>query len=148
MLIWTALRGVIAPGSGGGLLAGLLYILLFASLAGALVALGYWLLGTRFVQPYLAARWLLGFILSAALLFLLSAATTQPDFDAIARRSGGSSFMLSTLLVALVLGGVIGFELFSKAATERVYLTPAEYGALPAAERERYQLEGDPAPVP
>lgn len=143
MLAWTILRGLIAPGSGGGLLTGTLFSLLFALLGGGLAAGGYWLLGYRFVRPHLAARWAVGTILTAGFLFLLAAATTHPNFDAIGQSSGSSGFLVSTLVVALVVGGVIGLELFSKGATERLYLTPVEYGALPAADRDQLQLEAD-----
>jgi hypothetical protein len=147
ILVWTVTRGVISPGAGGGFLTGFLYTLLFPLLGGGLAALAYWLLGTPWVRPYLAARWAVGFVFTAAALFLLSAATTHPNFAAIARSSGSSGFVVSTLVLALVLGGVVGFELFSKGATERVYLTPAEYGALPVPDRETLRLEGE-SPVP
>ncbi len=142
-LIWTVLRGMIAPGPSGSFLTGLLFTLLFPLLGGGLAALGYWLLGTPWIRPYLAARWGVGFVCTAAALLLVSAATTHPDFAAVSRSSGSSGFVVSTLVLAVVLGGVIGFELFSKGATERVYLTPAEYGALSAPEREGLRLDGD-----
>jgi hypothetical protein len=145
MLAWTVLRGLIAPGPGGGVLTGILFSLAFALVAGGLAALGHWLLGNRYIQPHLAARWAVGTVLSGAFLFLLAAATTHPDFAAIGVSSGTSGFLVSTTVVALVLGGVIGFELFGKSATERVYLTPAEYGALPAGDRDLLKLEGDPS---
>lgn len=143
MLAWTVLRGLISSSTGGGFFTGLLFTLLFALVGGGLTVLGYWLLGASFIRPWLAARWAVGFVLTAAFLFLLGAATTHPDFAAIRQSSGTSGFVVSTLVVALVIGGVIGFELLGKSATERLYLTPAEYGALPAGDREQLRLDGE-----
>lgn len=143
LLAWTVLRGLISPSTGGGFFVGLLYSLLFGLIGGGLAALGYWLLGTRYIRPYLPARCGVGFVLTAAFLFLLSAATTHPDFAAIGQSSGTTGFVVSTLVVALVIGAVIGFELLGKSATERLYLTPAEFGALPTADREQLRLEGE-----
>lgn len=129
-------------GFAGGVLPALLQVLMLA-LFGALVVGGFYFgYNVSQVRSSLPLRWLLSAVAVLAFLATLTLALTRADgalqWNSVAR----SSFLGSTSLLSVLLGWVIARDLFGLSpATDRVYLTPAEFNALPAAEQAKLKPE-------
>lgn len=138
ILVVAATRGF-----SGGVLTALLHILLLA-LFGALIAAGFYFgYNVPVVRRSLPLRWLLSAVSVLAFLATFTLALTRADGQLIWGSVGRSSFLGSSALVSVLLGWVIARDLFGLSPmVDRIYLTPAEFSKLPAAEQAQLKQDG------
>lgn len=143
ILVLTASRGL-----SGGLGTALLHVLILTVLGGLVTGGFYWGYNVQVVRRSLPLRWLISTVAIAAYLALFTLAISRADGMIHWERVTHSAFLKSTLILSVVLGWVVGRDLFGLSPmAERVYLTPAEYNALPESERARLKPDGgEPTP--
>ena len=126
-----------------------LYLVALAVLAGLVTGAVVWALRQGPLRQSLYLRWLAGtaaMMVYLALLTIAAGLTTPAGPWAQVTRT---DFRVSTLLLSVLFGWVVARDPFGLTRhTERVYLTPAAFAALPASERERLTLDSDDAPGP
>jgi hypothetical protein len=153
LLVWTAARVVFAVRGAAeprpGALSAMLYVVGYAIVGGLLAGGWYWALGLAPLKGSTLIRSVAGTGCVASCLAVLALAASQfgarPPLEQVSR----PAFVLSTLLVSAIFGGLFGTGLLSRSGdAERVYLTPAEFTALSAAEQARLRPASDAASSP
>lgn len=146
ILVWTVVQAVLlgsrahAPHP-SALRLGLTILTL--TLMGAGVAGGlYWLLGWQPLARLTPLRWTAATVAVLIYLIGLTLAASQGEPAGPWSRVTRPTFLLSSLLLALVIGWLIAKDPFGLGSnTRRVYLTPSEYAALPEGSRERLRID-------
>jgi len=125
-------------------------VILALSIAGGAVAGAlYWGLGLSHFLQSTPLRWATATAAVMAYLVALTLAASQAEPGGAWTRVGRPTFLLSTLLLSVVLGWLIAGDPFGLvASTERVYLTPAEFAALPQSAQERLRPDATSPPDP
>jgi hypothetical protein len=145
MLVWALVQAFLLPKSVHPGALHLLFVILGLSLVGGIVAgaLG-WVLGLPVLGRSLALRWAAGTAATMIFLIGLTLAASQAEPGGPWSRVTRSSFLLSTLLLAVVIGWIVARDPFKLARTEaRVYLTPGAFAALSQSERDRLRPESE-----
>jgi hypothetical protein len=131
--VFLAKSSIVAPPS----LLQLTLDVLGCTLVGALVALGLsWVLATPLLRRLTPLRLLAGAVGVGIYLTTMTVAanlglSTGP-WSSVTR----STFILSTTLLSVVLGWVVATDPFGLIKTsDRIYLSPADFAALPAADQ-------------
>jgi hypothetical protein len=142
LLVWTSARAVfVVPALAAprpGMLALVLYIGAFAIAGGSLAGACYWALDLAPFKRSALIRGLGGTVSVAAFLTVFALAGGQFGPKSPLARLFEPTFVISTLLVSSILGGVFAKGLLTRAETEeRIYLTPAEFSALAPEDRAR-----------
>jgi hypothetical protein len=153
LLVLTTARAVlVVPAlaeSRPGILARVLYIVGFTVIGGSVAGACYWVLGCApFKRPSLL-RMLGGTVSAIACLIVFALASSQFGHGSPVARLLKPAFVISTLLVSVLFGGLYGRGLLPRSGTvERIYLTPAEFTALPPVAQAGLQPEGVGTPNP
>lgn len=141
MLIWALGQALLLASSPHGappsaLQQGMV-VLALTIVGGGVAGALYWALGLpRFLRSA-PLRWVAAAPVVMVYLVALALAASQAEPGGAWSRVGRATFLLSTLLLSLVVGWLIANDPFGLAAsTERVYLTPAAFAALPQSEQE------------
>jgi hypothetical protein len=138
ILILTASRGLT-----GGIGTAILHTLSLALMGGLITGGFYWGYTVPLVRKSLPLRWLISTVAIAAYLATFTLAISRADGTIHWNRVTQSTFLTSTLLLSVLLGWVVGRDLFGLSPlADRVYLTPAEFNALPEGERARLRPDG------
>jgi len=140
MIIWAITQVVLIPRTAVAtrLSSGALTLdILALSLVGAAVGLAVgWSMGTPLLSRLPPARLAIASLAAAIYLTAMTLGASLAEPLGPWSRVTRPSFTLSTLLLALLLGWVIATDPFDIARTRRrIYLSPAEYSALPPEER-------------
>jgi len=114
-----------------------LVILALTMVGGAVASALYWALGLSLFLQSTQLRLAAGTIAVMVYLVALTLAASQGEPGGAWARVGRPTFLVSTLLLSLVLGWLIAGDPFGLVkSTDRVYLTPAEFAALPQSAQE------------
>ncbi len=146
MLIWATAQAVLLPSAASaarpGALARALYVLGTTAIGGGVAGGLHWALGTAPIRDNTALRIVLGTLGAGLYLTTMTVAATVALPLGPWSRLGRPSFLLSTSGISLVLGWLIAKDPFGLSQrSARVYLTPADFGKLSAAEQERLRLD-------
>jgi hypothetical protein len=119
-----------------------LYVLAFTAVGGAVAGALSWTLATSRLRRSTPLRVLAGAVGAGIYLATLTLAASLGVPTGPWSRLTGSTFILSTGLVALVLGWVIATDPFDLArTTERIYLSPADFASLAPSDQAQLRLD-------
>lgn len=144
MFVWSLAQAILVATSSrgvhpGGLSLTLAILGLTLVAGGAAGGLG-WLLALPVLRQSLALRWAAGTVATLIFLIGLTLAASQGEPGGPWSRVTRSSFLFSTLFLSVVGGWIVAKDPFRLArSTERVYLTPGAFAALPPSAQERLQ---------
>jgi len=153
MLVWAVGQVVLLPRSSAiaqlSVVELTLLVLAFTVVGGAVASALSWALATPLLRRSPPLRLLTGAIGVGIYITTFTVAAGLAVPSGPWSRVGRSSFILSTGLVSLVLGWVIANDPFDLAkTTERVYLSPSEFNALPPSDQAQLMPEATAATGP